>query len=68
MFKILLIISFKIAIVYVSIIKLLSKQTILIANDSDARLLNKISRFLLIIVINVSKVSFYILKIICQIY
>ena len=67
-FKILLVALFKIAIVYISIVKLLSKQIILIAKIKNARLLNKTFRSLLTIVTIVSKVSFYILRVIYRIY
>jgi hypothetical protein len=64
-FKILLIILFKIIAIYISIVKLLSKQIILIANNNNTRLLNKTFKSLLITIIIVSKVSFYILRTIC---
>jgi len=67
-FKILLIVLFKIAIMYMSIIKLLLKRIISIANYNNARLLNKIFRSLLITITIASKVSFYISKIVCEIY
>jgi len=67
-FRTLLVISFKIAIVYVFVVKLLSKRIISIANDSDARSLNKISRSLLITITIASKVSFHVSKAICEIY
>jgi uncharacterized membrane protein len=67
-FKILFIVLFKIIIVYIFVVKLLSKQIALIASNSNAKLLDKTFKSLLIIVIIVSKVSFYILRIVCQIY
>jgi len=64
-FRILLIVLFKIVIVYIFVVKLLLKQIVLIANNSNTRLLDKTSRSLLITTIVILKVSFYILEAIC---
>jgi len=67
-FKILSIVLFKIATIYIFAIKLLLKQFVLIASNSNTKLLDKIFRSLLITIIIVSKINFYILRTICQIY
>jgi len=67
-FKILSIVLFKIATIYIFAIKLLLKQIVLIASNSNTKLLDKIFRSLLITIIIVSKINFYILRTICQIY
>ncbi len=64
----LFVVSFKIATIYVFIVKLLSKRIVSIASNSDAKLLNKTFKSLLIIVTIASKVNFYMSKTIYQIY
>jgi len=59
---------FEIVAIYIFAIRLLSKQTISIASNSNIKLLNKTFRFLLIIVTIVLKINFYTLRTIYRIY